>query len=377
MAKPAEPAAPPPQRSPLGRPPLSEVGYAPTLPGARPDPALSPTLDPLDATSAPGLGSGPDEHRPNGRSAKGADHPTSAELALIAVPGAVPAPLQDWERYEILRPLGQGGMGTVFLARDRRLGRQVALKFLRVPSPDAAERMMQEARAQARLDHSGICKVFEVGEFKGQPYIAMEFIDGQPLHLAMRRLTLEQRVFLVHQIALAVHAAHSQGILHRDIKPANIMVCHVDAEAPTEAACGLRPVLMDFGLARDSLGPQRLTQTGVIMGTPHYMAPEQARGQARHLDRRADVYSLGAVLHELLAGRPPFDAENEVELLLSVLNQDPPPLRQVEPSVPPDLEIIVLKCLQKEPSQRYESALALAEDLGRYLRGEPIVARPA
>ncbi|HRI52540.1 MAG TPA: protein kinase [Pseudomonadota bacterium] len=134
---------------------------------------------------------------------------------------------------------------------------------------------------------------------------------------------------------------------------------------------------MDFGLARDALGPQRLTQTGVIMGTPHYMAPEQARGQARHLDRRADVYSLGAVLHELLAGRPPFDAENEVELLLSVLNQDPPPLRQVEPSVPPDLEVIVLKCLQKEPSQRYESALALAEDLGRYLRGEPIVARPA
>jgi serine/threonine-protein kinase len=154
-------------------------------------------------------------------------------------------------------------------------------------------------------------------------------------------------------------------------------VCTSEAGASDAEGLGLRPVLMDFGLARDALGPQRLTQTGVIMGTPHYMAPEQARGRARHLDRRADVYSLGAVLHELLAGKPPFDAENEVELLLAVLNQEPPPLRQLEPSIPLDLEVIVLKCLQKEPAQRYESALALAEDLGRYLRGEPIIARPA
>lgn len=300
-----------------------------------------------------------------------------SDLALAAHLGAIPGPLQQWERYQIQKLLGQGGMGTVFLARDRRLGRPVAIKWLRVPSTEAAERLQQEARAQARLDHSGICKVFEVGEFHGQPYIAMEYINGQPLNVAVWRKCLEQKVMLMRQIALAVHAAHCQGILHRDIKPANILVCTTEAESSDDGGTGLRPVLMDFGLARDALGPQRLTQTGVIMGTPHYMAPEQARGQARHLDRRADVYSLGAVLHELLAGKPPFDAENEVELLLSVLNQDPPPLRQVEPSVPPDLEVIVLKCLQKEPAQRYESALALAEDLGRYLRGEPIVARPA
>lgn len=300
-----------------------------------------------------------------------------SDLAIAANLGAIPGPLQQWERYQIQKLLGQGGMGTVFLARDRRLGRSVALKWLRVPSAEAAERLQQEARAQARLDHSGICKVFEVGEFHGQPYIAMEYINGQPLNVAVRRKNLEQKVMLMRQIALAVHAAHAQGILHRDIKPANIMVCTAESEASGDGGIELRPVLMDFGLARDALGPQRLTQTGVIMGTPHYMAPEQARGRARHLDRRADVYSLGAVLHELLSGKPPFDADNEVELLLSVLNQDPPPLRQVEASVPLDLEVIVLKCLQKEPAQRYESALALAEDLGRYLRGEPIVARPA
>ena len=155
------------------------------------------------------------------------------------------------------------------------------------------------------------------------------------------------------------------------------MVCESVADSASQGAGGLRPVLMDFGLARDSLGPQRLTQTGVIMGTPHYMAPEQARGQARHLDRRADVYSLGAMLYELLCGKPPFEAENEVDLLMAVLHQDPTLLRQKESGIPIDLEVIAHKCLRKEPAHRYDSAQALAEDLGRYLRGEPILARPA
>lgn len=299
-----------------------------------------------------------------------------AESSLVAVPGAIPTPLLSWDRYEILRPLGQGGMGTVFLARDRRLGRLVGLKFLRLPNPEAAERMMQEARAQARLDHKGICKVFEVGDFQGQPYIAMEYLNGQPLNAALRRLTLEQKVVLLIEIALAVHAAHCQGVLHRDLKPANIMVCTTGDDGSGRAAGELRPVLMDFGLARDSLAGQRLTQTGMIMGTPAYMSPEQARGNARHLDRRADVYSLGAVMYELLIGRPPFNSESEVELLLAVLEQDPAPPRLIEPTLPLDLEVITLKCLCKEPERRYESALALAEDLQRYLRGEPIAARP-
>ena len=219
--------------------------------------------------------------------------------------------------------------------------------------------------------------MFEVGEFQGQPYIAMEYIDGQPLHQIYHRLSTEQKVLLIQQIALAVQSAHSQGILHRDLKPANIMVCETKGDSAPNGVAGLRPVLMDFGLARDSLGPQRLTQTGVIMGTPHYMAPEQARGMARHLDRRADVYSLGAMLYELLCGRPPFDAENEVDLLMAVLHQDPTELRKKEPSIPIDLEVITHKCLRKEPIQRYDSAQALADDLGRYLRAEPILARPA
>ena len=321
---------------------------------------MAPTMDPARA---------PTIHGNSGPSQPGSD------LLLVALPGAIPDPLKSWDRYEILRPLGQGGMGSVFLARDRKLGRLVALKFLRVPSPDAAERLLQEARAQARLDHNHICKVFEVGEFQSQPYIAMEFIDGQPLHL--RRLSLEQKVLLVSQIALAVHSAHTQGVLHRDLKPANVMVCEQALDSSPSQAGALRPVLMDFGLARDSMGPQRLTQTGVIMGTPHYMAPEQARGMARQLDRRADVYSLGAMLYELLCGKPPFEAENEVDLLMAVLHQDPIPLRQRDLSIPMDLEIIAHKCLRKEPGQRYDSAQALAEDLARYLRGEPIMARPA
>lgn len=301
----------------------------------------------------------------------------SAQHASVSISGMIAAPLASGDRYEILQPLGQGGMGSVVLARDLRLGRLVALKFLRLPSPEAVERMMQEARAQARLDHKGICKVFEVGDFNGQPYIAMEYLKGQPLNAALRPLTLEQKVVLLIDVALAVHAAHSQGVLHRDLKPANIMVCTADAGGEAGEAGELRPVLLDFGLARDSLTEQRLTRTGMIMGTPQYMAPEQARGNARNLDRRADIYSLGAILYELLTGRPPFTAGSEVELLLALLEQDPTPPRLLEPGLPADLEVITLKCLCREPERRYESALALADDLRRYLRGEPITARPA
>ena len=188
--------------------PQEAVLDTPSVAAQKRDDATAPTLDPARAPTM--------DRR--GMSVRAG----SSDLAFVAPPGAIPDPLKTWDRYEIVRPLGQGGMGTVFLARDRKLGRLVALKFLRVPSADAADRLMQEARAQARLDHNHICKVFEVGEFQGQPYIAMEYIDGQPLHLALRKLSLEQKVLLVQQIALAVHSAHSQGILHRDLKPATL-----------------------------------------------------------------------------------------------------------------------------------------------------------
>ncbi|HMU39632.1 MAG TPA: serine/threonine-protein kinase [Pseudomonadota bacterium] len=352
--------------------------FAPTRDGTPPlvqNPALAPTISasekmgpqtPQDPALANTLASG-----------RGHGSGSIGDRMLLAPLGTMPDPLKGWDRYEMIRPLGQGGMGTVFLAKDRKLGRMVALKFLRVPSADAAERLLQEARAQARLDHTNICKVFEVGEFQHQPYIAMEYIDGPPLNQVLNRLTIEQKVLIVSQIALAVQAAHTQGILHRDLKPANIMLCETKGESAQSRAGTYRPVLMDFGLARDCLGPQRLTQTGVIMGTPHYMAPEQARGMARSLDRRADIYSIGAMLYELLCGKPPFDAENEVDLLMAVLHQEPTQIRQKEPNIPIDLEVITHKCLRKEPAHRYDSAQALADDLGRYLRGEPILARPA
>mgnify|MGYP003594696937 CR=1 FL=1 len=177
-----------------GRPPRSDATEV----------ELATTLDPADTP--------PEQSPPS----------LPSDVAIAAHLGAIPGQLQQWERYQIQKLLGQGGMGTVFLARDRRLGRSVAIKWLRVPSAEAAERLQQEARAQARLDHSGICKVFEVGEFQGQPYIAMEYISGQPLNVAVRHRNLEQKVMLMRQIALAVHAAHAQGILHRDIKPAAV-----------------------------------------------------------------------------------------------------------------------------------------------------------
>jgi len=352
--------------------------FAPTRDGTPPlvqNPALAPTISPSEKMGP----QTPQDPALANTLASGRDHGSGSigDRMLLAPLGTMPDPLKGWDRYEMIRPLGQGGMGTVFHAKDRKLGRMVALKFLRVPSADAAERLLQEARAQARLDHTNICKVFEVGEFQHQPYIAMEYIDGHPLNQVHNRLTIEQKVLIVSQIALAVQAAHTQGILHRDLKPANIMLCETKGESAQSRAGTYRPVLMDFGLARDCLGPQRLTQTGVIMGTPHYMAPEQARGMARSLDRRADIYSIGAMLYELLCGKPPFDAENEVDLLMAVLHQEPTQIRQKEPNIPIDLEVITHKCLRKEPAHRYDSAQALADDLGRYLRGEPILARPA
>ena len=292
------------------------------------------------------------------------------EEVMAALAASDEFPVAQWDRYEFLAKLGQGGMGAVYKARDRRLGRVVALKFILGADPALVMRFLQEARAQARIDHPNVCKVFEVGEVGGRAYIAMQFVDGERLDRAAARMTLDGKVRVLRDAALAMHEAHRLGVVHRDLKPANILV--------EQREDGTRfPVVMDFGLAREATADQGLTESGALLGTPSYMAPEQARGDARNIDRRADVYSLGATLYELIAGRPPFSHPALAVALEMVINADPPSLRRLVPELPPDLETIALKCLEKEPARRYASARALAEDLSRYLDGEGIVGRRA
>lgn len=277
-------------------------------------------------------------------------------------------PVQNWDRYEFLSLLGRGGMGAVYKARDRTLGRIVALKFIRHDDPQQVSRFLQEARAQARIDHPGVCKVFDLGMVERKPYIAMQFVDGASLDKAAAGLSLPEQVRLVREAAEALHAAHEIGIIHRDIKPANIMV-----ELGADSL--LHPIIMDFGLARETTHEKGITESGAVMGTPAYMSPEQARGDVRRLDRRTDVYALGATLYDLLAGVPPFEDESVVNVLLSVMNREPEPIQTRNPAVPQVLSTIVGRCLAKDASERYGTTLALADDLGRFLASQQIRAR--
>jgi serine/threonine-protein kinase len=281
---------------------------------------------------------------------------------------ALEAAVRAWGRYVVEDLIGAGGGGFVWRAVDPRLQRKVALKFLRVDDARLATRLVREAQAQARVDHPNICKVYEVGTLDGRPFIAMQLVEGATLGEAARTMPLETRVRLVADVAVAIHAAHRAGLIHRDLKPSNILV-----EEPEPGI--YKAVVVDFGLAREMEAPG-MTTTGAVIGTPAYMSPEQARGETARLDRRADVYSLGATLYELVTGRPPFAGQTAVEAILHVLSDEPTPPRRIVPSVPVDLETIALVCLEKDPQRRYPSARALADDLERFLDGEPIVARP-
>jgi predicted Ser/Thr protein kinase/Flp pilus assembly protein TadD len=277
-------------------------------------------------------------------------------------PRLTPAELPNLDtnhRYELLELIGRGGMGRVYKGFDRELKRPVALKFLFGGDAALERRFLQEAQAQARVDHPGVCKVYEVSRAADAPYIAMQFIDGKTLSEVAPRLTLREKLAVVRDVALALQAAHQLGLVHRDVKPGNILV-----------EAGPRPFITDFGLARDLAAPGETVQ-GAMLGTPQYMAPEQAKGELAKLDARTDVYSLGATLHEALAGQPPFDGGTPLQILYKMLHQDPKP-----PPAPPEVRSIVLKCLEKDPARRYQSAQALAEDLQRALDGEAVLARP-
>jgi len=271
------------------------------------------------------------------------------------------------ERYELREAIGSGGMGQVYKAFDRKLKRLVALKFLRGADAVQERRFLHEAQAQARVDHAHVCRVYEVGRLSSQPYIAMQYIEGKTLREAAPGLSFVEKLALMREVAEAVHAAHQTGLVHRDIKPQNILV--------ERGPDGPRPFVTDFGLARDvrSVGD---TAEGAVLGTPQYMAPEQANGDLRALDARTDVYGLGATLYELLTARPPFEGGSQLQILFRMIHEDPEPPRKLAAGMPADAESVVLKCLEKDPARRYPTAKALAEDLQRILVGEPVQARP-
>jgi serine/threonine protein kinase len=273
---------------------------------------------------------------------------------------------ENWERYQVLDFLGGGGTSKVYKAIDRTLNRKVALKFIWGEDPTTEKRFIREARTQAQIDHPHVCKIHEVGSFSGRSYIAMQLIEGETLGTASSKMTLEQKVVVMKQVADAIQAAHRLGIIHRDIKPANIMM--------EKTETGWHSYVLDFGLARET-AVEGVTLTGMILGTPAYMSPEQAWGDAQKIDRRSDVYGIGATSYFVFSGRPPFDG-GSMEIILKLAHQDPDYIRKISSQIPVDLETIVMKCLEKDPGRRYDSAKAVGEDLQHYLNGDSIQARP-
>ena len=284
------------------------------------------------------------------------------------VPGSTPLPARFGD-YTLLEELGRGGMGVVYRAIQESLGRTVAVKMLLrrdLASPADLARFRSEAEAAARLDHPGIVSILEVCEHDGLPFYSMRFIEGTTLarRLAEGSITPREGARLLAKVADAIQAAHSGGVLHRDLKPSNILIDGVG-----------EPHVSDFGLAKRLEADQSVTHTGAILGTPCYMSPEQAAGSRGEIGPSSDVWSLGAILYQMLTGRHPFQASSPMDTLLAVLESDPPVPRSIDRQVDRDLEMIALKSLQKPQELRYASAGALAADLRAFLAGEPVAAR--
>jgi serine/threonine protein kinase len=330
---------------------------------------------------------------PASQAAKAAENSPPPKLRR---PAAVSCEWPAVPGYEILGELGRGGMGVVYQARQIGLQRIVALKMVLTGTqagPKDLARFRAEAAAIARLQHPNIVQVYDVGESAGRPYFVLEFVAGGSLaqHLQGTPQPVRPAAQFVETLARAVHAAHANGVIHRDLKPANILLRDESEAAgagsrdPSPLAprlAALVPKITDFGLAKCSGGdgeapdPRGATVTGELLGTPNYMAPEQAMVPRQPVGPAADVYALGAVLYEMLTGRPPFNGETPLATVLQVLHNEPVSVTGLRPNVPWDLETICLKCLRKEPRKRYGSALELADDVRRFLRDEPIRARP-
>src|SRR6058998_4287821 len=294
---------------------------------------------------------------------------TDEPVAGIGDPGPPAGVLMDFGDYELLEEIGRGGQGVVYRARQKSLNRTVALKVIGLgqwATQAHLKRFRREAEAAANLDHPCIVPIYDVGEREGSCYFSMKFIDGGQLDEVARRtpISIRNAAELIAKLARTVHYAHEHGILHRDIKPGNILV---DAKG--------EPHLTDFGLARLLETKSTVTHTMDVLGTPSYMAPEQASGRNDQLTSATDVYGLGAVFYQLLTGHPPFAGGTTYETVRLVLEAEPRQLRLWNPKIDRELSTICLKCLEKDPKRRYSSALALAEDLEHWLKHEPIRAK--